>query len=991
MFDPIDTPRVFGQPLGVDAAQSLVDGILARMSDRSPTELAHVEIYLNTQRMKRRVAEIFMKRGAMLLPRLRLVTDLASDPISAKLPQPVAPLRRRLELSQFVSALLDKEPYLAPRSALFDLSNSLANLMDEMHGEGVPLQSVLDLDVSDRSGHWENAQKFIGIVQPFFDSALAAPDKESRQRMVIEQLVASWAETAPDHPIIVAGSTGSRGATSLFMEAVSRLPQGAVILPGVDFDMSPDIWDAMADRRKFEDHPQYRFKLFLDKLGMAVSQMTKWGDETTVDTHRNQVISLSLRPAPVTDQWLTDGPRLGDLTHAMDNVTLVEAPTPRTEAETIALRLRQAVSDGVTAALITPDRMLTRQVSAALDRWNIVADDSAGQPLHLSPPGRFIRLCGSLIFDRPTGETLLSVLKHPLAATGSDRGPHLRWTRELELHIRRFGPPYPTDETMRDLSTKDDDHREWADWVAHILDLALSGPKHGALIDHLNHHIALTELAAAGPASGESELWKEAAGREATKTIAELRTHADAAGDLSLHDYASMVSSILSAGVVRNPDNGHPNVLFWGTLEARVQSADLVILGGMNDGVWPETPTPDPWLNRDMRAKAGLLLPERRIGLSAHDYQQAVSAKEVWITRAVRSEEAETVPSRWINRLTNLLNGLPDQNGQIALEAMKQRGSEWVEKAIALATPDGRGTPAKRPSPRPPVSARPKDLSITQIATLIRDPYAIYARKVLDLKPLDPLVPTADAPLKGTIIHAVLEQFIGEKNDPAAPDARDRLMQIAVEKLDAMCPWVVTRRLWLSALDKAADWFLQTEIERQKRGTPTYIEAWGEMMIPGLEFKIKGKADRIDETENGEVILYDYKTGTPPNEKMQYYFDKQLIIEAAMVARGAFAAIGPKPAHDAEFIQIKAGAKPVRAPIATSGAPDKKRKDQLPDLSVDDEWDNFVKLIRAWGNPKRGYTAMMAAQTAAYGGDYDHLSRYGEWDLSQDPEPEDVT
>ncbi len=393
-----------------------------------------------------------------------------------------------------------------------------------------------------------------------------------------------------------------------------------------------------------------------------------------------------------------------------------------------------------------------------------------------------------------------------------------------------------------------------------------------------------------------------------------------------------------------------------------------------------------------MREKAGLLLPERQIGLSAHDYQQAVAAKEVWISRSIRSDEAETIPSRWVNRLTNLLAGLPEQGGRDALDQMRARGQVFVQEAKAISAADGRADPARRPSPRPPVEARPKELSFTQIQTLIRDPYAIYARHVLGLRALNPLVPEADAPLRGIIIHKVLEIFIQEKPDPTTRKARERLMEITADVLNEKCPWPATRALWYARMEVVADWFLKTEAQRQKRGTPAYFEAWATLKLDDLDFTLKGKADRIDETEDGQVILYDYKTGTPPSEKQQAYFDKQLILEAALVARGAFAAVGAKTAFDAEFVPIKAGAKSVRAPILTAASPASKRgKDAIEDMSVDEEWDRFRQLIRAWQDPARGYTALMAAESSKFRSDYDHLSRYGEWDLSQDAEAEDLS
>ena len=124
-----------------------------------------------------------------------------------------------------------------------------------------------------------------------------------------------------------------------------------------------------------------------------------------------------------------------------------------------------------------------------------------------------------------------------------------------------------------------------------------------------------------------------------------------------------------------------------------------------------------------MRKEAGLLSPERRIGLSAHDYQQAVCSSSVLITRSTKDNEAETIPSRWLNRLLNLLNGLSGNNGPEAIEKMKGRGTKWLDWAneTKIFTPS---KPAKRPSPKPPKNTRPKKLSVTEIKTLIRDPYA---------------------------------------------------------------------------------------------------------------------------------------------------------------------------------------------------------------------------------------------------------------------------
>jgi double-strand break repair protein AddB len=981
MFDHSPKPRVLGLPPGADFASDLVAGLVGFAGDMAPQDFAKIQIFVNTTRMQRRIREVFDAGPERLLPRIRLVTDLAMDPISTQTAPPVSPLRRRLELAKFVSALLDKEPELAPRAALYDLADSLAKLMDEMQGEGVTPDDIATLDITDQSGHWDRALKFLNIITKFFDGDTTDPDIEARQRQVIETLIATWAETPPTHPIIVAGSTGSRGATGLFMRAVANLPQGAIVLPGFDFDMPFHVWDALdGDSGVSEDHPQFRFRKLMSSMELGRDDITQWGNHPAPNPARNMLVSLSLRPAPVTDQWLSDGPKLGDLNAATQGLTLVEAVSPRAEAEVIALRLRQAAEDGITAALITPDRNLTRQVAAALDLWDITPDDSAGMPLALSPPGRFLRHVTDMVCNTLTGEALLTILKHPLCHSGdADRGPHLRNTRELELHLRRFGPPFPIGKTIIDWADRSQDTKRhaWAAWIASILNDVDLRPKQG-LNSHITAILTLAERLSRGQnPDGTGGLWDKAPGREARRVCDTILRDADASGDMTATEFAGLFGSLLSAGTVRDRDEGHPNILIWGTLEARVQSADLVILGGMNEGVWPEAPTPDPWLNRKMRAQAGLLLPERRIGLSAHDYQQAIAGSEVWITRAKRTADAETVPSRWVNRLTNLLNGLPDQNGPAALEKIQGEGNRWLAMSAQMSVPDTPMIPAHRPSPRPPVDARPKELSVTRIKTLIRDPYAIYADKVLRLKRLDPLVPTADAPLRGIIIHAILDEFIGTRPDASDPAAFTTLMQTAARHFADQCPWPTIQAQWMARMEKLAPVFLVAEAKRQAKGALALSEGWGVMDIPSVGISITCKADRIDLTPDNTALIYDYKTGTVPSRDAQEKFDKQLLAEAVMVSRGAFKDLGQKDVEEAVFIGVNAAMKDVPAPL-----------DKAP---IDAVYAGLETLFGKWNRPTIGYSARMAMFSKDDASNYDHLSRFGEWTMADMPKPEDVS
>ncbi|KUJ78032.1 double-strand break repair protein AddB [Ruegeria marisrubri] len=975
MFEPGTKPRVFAVPPGVDFPKALVSGLRQRSAHLPPEALARVQLVVNTRRMARRIRDLFDQGPACLLPRLSLVTDLGESAELAKLPPAVPPLRRRLELTQLIAKLLDEQPDLAARSSLFDLADSLAALIDEMQGEGVAPAAIRELDVSDMSGHWARAQAFIEIADRFIAADDDALDVQARQRRVVENLIEHWQDAPPRHPVILAGSTGSRGTTLMLMQAVARLPQGALILPGYDFDQPDHVWSGLDDALLSEDHPQFRFRKLMRELDLAPSEILRWTDDKPPSPARNRLVSLALRPAPVTDAWMTEGPLLTDLDEAMSNVTLVEAQSPRAEALAIALRLRQAAETGQTAALITPDRMLTRQVSAALDRWNILPDDSAGLPLQLSPPGRFLRHVAALFVSRLDGEALLTLLKHPLCHGGGDRGAHLLHTRDLELDLRHNGPPFPDPDSLAAFATRKDVPEDWLAWLsAHFCGQVVQGEL--PLTDWVQRLRRLAEAISAGSTGEPGPLWDKNAGQKALSVITALEDEASHGGPMTARDFADLLGALLAGEEVRDRDAPHPSIMIWGTLEARVQGADLLILGGLNEGSWPESASPDPWLNRQMRDKAGLLLPERRIGLSAHDFQQAIGAPEVWLTRATRSEDAETVPSRWLNRLTNLLQGLPGQGGPDVLAAMRGRGQQWLDWSKQLE--DAPPIPAAaRPSPRPPVKARPRQLSVTEIKRLIRDPYAIYAKHVLQLKPLDPLVQAPDALLRGIVIHEILEHFVKDSVLDGALLTRENFLKRAEALLVENVAWPTARKLWLARLERIADAFLAAEADRHADGGPVAFEVKMKARLDPLDFTIVGRADRIDLNSRGALRIYDYKTGQPPTRKQQAKFDKQLLIEAALAEQYGIDGFDPMPVAEAVFIGMGGTYKEVAAPL-----------DEEP---ADKVLAELRQLISAYLEPDQGFSSRRMLHRDSDVGDYDHLARFGEWDRTAMPRPEDLT
>ncbi len=948
MFEPSKSPRVMALPVGCDFSSTFVAGLQKRMADRQPEDWARVTLFVNTQRSARRLHGL-LAVGATILPEIRVISDLAKQP-TIGLSQPAKPLERQLLLADLIGAYLSTQPDLAPIAARFDLAKSLAALLDELDGEGLSIEALEDIEIEGQSGHWQRNLTFLNILKDYIGALSGKMSgNEARQRAVIAALAAKWQENPIKTPVIIAGSTGSRGATAMLIKAVASLPQGAVVLPGFDFDTPRKIWPTLS-----EEHPQFGFAKLAKTVGFDPSTMLEWHKTTAANTKRNALVSLSLRPAPVTATWLLEGPKLlPDLASACENLTLLEAPDPRLEATAIAIKLRQALDEGKKSALVTPDRLLARRVSAMLQRWNITADDSAGQPAQLSPPGMFLRMVVATFDTKLTPLQLLELLKHPLCSIG-ERGQHLQFSRHLEREKLRGGAAFVDFANYHDWA----EQKQAGAWLAplgKILSPLQSLPEKTVSDWAKLHHQTAESL-------GSDDLWHKEAGHvvlEALESLCE-------SGHQSLYsaiDYRALFTNALQSEVRDDPVLAHPDIAIWGTLEARVQSADLIILAGLNDGIWPQINRNDTWLNREMRRQIGLEMPERRIGLSAHDYQQSLGATEVVLSRSIRDGEAPTVASRWLMRLQNLMAGL-GETGDNALNAMQNRGAQLLQWATQLDAAKSPEPPAPRPAPAPPIIARPKGLFVTRIETLIRDPYAIYAQYILKLRKLEPLTRQPDHRSKGIVLHDIMQCFITKTMDGLPENSTRLFEQITDEQLIKSVPWPATRRLWRASFLKNCGWFLETESERRNLARPARLEITGKRVLPN-GFELRAKADRIDIDPAGNLLIYDYKSSSKPTEKQIRQFSVQLPLEGIIAEAGGFDGLHPAKTQRLQLIYL-------------GGDGDTLTFEQT-DSAMHNAWENLCFLIDRFQLPEVGYPARLRPELQTFEGDFDHLSRRGEW------------
>jgi ATP-dependent helicase/nuclease subunit B len=642
--------------------------------------------------------------------------------------------------------------------------------------------------------------------------------------------------------------------------------------------------------------------------------------------------------------------------------------------------------------LVTPDRQLAAQVAADLRRWNIIIDDSAGHALNLTPPGAFFLLLAEAAAEDWAPVPLLSLLKHPLAAAGLAPGGLRHLVRLLERHLLRGPRPAPgwtgLRATLSHALAAGDIKPAVADRLASLIDrLAVATATLVGWHDQLNlqqrltlHLQALEALAAAMVDAGADRLWRQEAGEALADFCHRLAEAAAGQPAITAEDYAALLAELMQTIEVRPRFGTHPRLFIWGPLEARLQQVELMILGGLNEGTWPVAPAIDPWLNRPMRRAFGLTQPERRIGLSAHDFQQALGASSVYLTRASRVDGTPTVPSRWLLRLDAYLRCL-------GLSTTGAIGDPWQSWQNALDRPT-HVQPCARPAPRPGAKHRPKALSVTRIETWMRDPYAIYAQYILKLRALDPLDADPSLADLGTVIHAALEDFIGDCRGGVPADALARLLAHGEQRFRDLQDRPAVWAFWWPRFQRVAGWVVEAERQRRPLITKTHTEITGILDITEVTppFQLRARADRLDQRKDGSLAIIDYKTGAIPSmTDIHLGFAPQLPLEAALAKRGAFkdAATGATiqgAVEELAFWQLNGsdtgGVKPIREAGRGKGA----TLDY--DALADEAYAGLIALLDEFSRDEASYPAQPAAAYAPRYSDYQHLARILEWSLS---------
>jgi ATP-dependent helicase/nuclease subunit B len=1022
-----------GRPFLTDLAKAILNGRLpGSLPAPDPAGLARITIYLPTVRACRALQEAFLdasRQRALLLPRIRPLAREASEPepllglfageeAFELLPPAIGPLDRLLSLTRLVQTWLSARrraaedaakrdqdtpsgfPHVTPAMAA-NFAKGLVRLLDQVEWSEADLSKLTELAPESFAEQWQQTLEFLTILTeawPSYLSARGLSSPSAYERNCLDREAERLVRERSTDPIIVAGLYGGTPAGSRLMRAVANLPNGAVVLAGLDQILDDPIWKDLLPQSP--SHPQYQLASLLASWGIDRSDVMTLRDTdlSPVLRDRSTVISEVMLPPAATATWHSLSQRVSGARAraAFADMTRIDVTNPEEEAEAIALILRRSAEEPQqTAAMVTPDRTLARRVAVRLQAWGLIVNDSAGSPLAKTPAGVLADLLLEAWKRNFDPASLMALLKHPLTRLGlrlevARRGARMvelltlrrpivaGGLRELRMSLRRRSAALRDDDLAGHpaIDTMPMRDRELAGSVLNALTAAMApletllGRDEASLPTLINAHIACLENLARDETGSSDTLWSEESGERLGELFASLQKDSPEDFSISPADFPDLLRSLIDGELIASKPESHPRIFIWGPYQSRLQRPDVVVLAGLNDGTWPQAPEPDPWLNRPMLFKLGLPLPETQIGEAAHDFVHLLAADRVYLTRSLKQEGAPTVASRWLLRLDAVLSALG------ASSILGAKADEPWQQWVAHRRSTTRHRPCAQPRPRPPLTARPRRMSVTRIEPWMANPYSVFARDILGLRPMPALGGEPEASLRGRLIHKALGELTARH--PSGPMPLDAARQLAELAATALRDYVAHPQViafWAPRFRRFAEWFTATEDARRVNAERIVAEVTGSLTLlaPAGPFRLTARADRIDVLRDRSLAITDYKTGAPPKDlRVLEGLSPQLPLEAAIASRGGFVGLAESRVSLLRYIQARGG-----EPPGTESALDVASVEDCAEAATS----NLLRLVALFDDPATPYTPTRRPQFKSIDrfDDYAHLARFDEW------------
>ncbi len=996
----IRAKNVYNIPAWQPFAKTLADYLLQQTQGK-PELLTRYRLLLPTRRTCRVMRETFLAMNdgkALLLPQMSALGDVDEEELSLmmfggggdflEVPPAISPLKRQILLARLIYAMPD---FAQGMEHALRLARALSRFIDQVIVEDLEFSDLHKVVPEEFSEHWQITLEFLRIISEAWPKILEEDglvDAAEHRNLMLHALAQHWQETPPDEFVIAAGSSGSIPAAADLLGTIAGLKDGMVILPGLDQDMDDEAW-----KHTNESHPQHSLKLLLDRIGIErtdVRGLAGMGEDVN-GAQRHKLASAMMLPAQTTHQWQGFA-RNSDLQAMTKGLEYYQCSTQSEEAGLIAMIMREALEEETKiCALVTPDRGLARRVKAFCKRWDIEVDDSAGINLADTPQGKLALLCLEAARQQFDPVAFLSVLKSALSRFGYSKEDVRLYVSVLERKVLRQGRVIMSHAALSEIVSANEDISDeikgfveaFYKALALLMDIT-SSSSFVNVEETLKAHIEVLEALAVEEPLEEDEssiYWAGDAGRQMAQFFTQLLEHAHLMQDVSYGDYTNIFAALMRDVTLRVAYGMHPRLLILGQLEARLTKADVVILGGLNEGVWPPESGHDPWMSRPMRKEFGLPAQDQKVGFAAHDFVQGFCSARVVMTRAQKVDGAPTLPSRWLDRLETIF-----QAGGMRLEDLSSKPYlSWLNMLD-----NAPSEACKRPQPCPPLAARPRGVSVTKVDTWLKDPYSIYLHYVLGLRKLRPLRQDNDAALKGTLLHTMLDRFTQLYPSALPDDAQDQFLTLAKSIMDKQGHSKDFVQAWWPRLTRMAGWVVDNETQWRENARFVASEAKGniDLDIDGEPFNLHGIADRIDRKEGGGHAIIDYKSGGVFSEKkLKDAVLSQLPLEALILEQGGFDGREFSKSSTVKTAGISEGEASYLGYWKISGAQDAGHIVRIEgDLSdtVGAAKEGLENLVRTYRDEDVPYYCLPDASQMLRYYDYELVSRLKEWSVVDD-------